>query len=176
MDALCARHVIFRIRVDDYNLAPTYSPRFTVSKYLGDDINNLASTLLPSTCPSADVLHDEASEFLSRINDDEWDMIHESLWGPRILPTESKTSSSSAIVDTEHEVDYANSQFTPTNDPKNTPNLSDADQTTTQQEENTSSVIFFISKNLCVYTLYCLHSNLIMWNMRSTLAILNVPG
>ncbi|XP_022003575.1 uncharacterized protein LOC110901029 [Helianthus annuus] len=83
MDALCARHVIFRIRVDDYNLAPTYSPRFTVSKYLGDDINNLASTLLPSTCPSADVLHDEASEFLSRINDDEWDMIHESLWGPR---------------------------------------------------------------------------------------------
>ncbi|KAJ0513069.1 hypothetical protein HanHA300_Chr10g0353271 [Helianthus annuus] len=94
MDALCARHVIFRIKLDDYNLAPTYSPRFTVSKYLGDKINNLASTSLPSTCPSVDVLHDETSEFLARINDDEWDMIHESLWGPRILPTESKTSTS----------------------------------------------------------------------------------
>ncbi|MFS7937865.1 hypothetical protein Hanom_Chr05g00432791 [Helianthus anomalus] len=86
-DALCARHVIFRIKVDDYNLAPTYNPRFTVSKYLGDEINNLASTPFPSTCPFTDVLHDETSEYLARINDDEWDMVHESLWEPRISPT-----------------------------------------------------------------------------------------
>ncbi|MFS7981605.1 hypothetical protein Hanom_Chr10g00952951 [Helianthus anomalus] len=98
MDTLCARHVIFRIKVDEYNLAPTYSPRFTVSKYLGDEINNIATTTLPSTCTSADVLHDETIEYLARINDDEWDMVHESLWGPRISPTQSKTSTSSVII------------------------------------------------------------------------------
>ncbi|KAJ0539430.1 hypothetical protein HanHA300_Chr08g0286171 [Helianthus annuus] len=141
MDTLCAQHVIFRIKVDEYNLAPTYSPRFTVSKYLGDEINNLATTTLPSTCPSADVLHDETTEYLARINDDEWDMVHESLWGPRVSPTQSKTSTSSVIVDMEHEVDYDISKFPPTNDAKNTPNLSDADQTTNQQEETTSSVV-----------------------------------
>ncbi|XP_022030268.2 uncharacterized protein LOC110931169 [Helianthus annuus] len=141
MDTLCAQHVIFRIKVDEYNLAPTYSPRFTVSKYLGDEINNLATTTLPSTCPYADVLHDETTEYLARINDDEWDMVHESLWGPRVSPTQSKTSTSSVIVDMEHEVDYDISKSPPTNDAKNTPNLSDADQTTNQQEETTSSVV-----------------------------------
>ncbi|KAJ0566261.1 hypothetical protein HanIR_Chr06g0271791 [Helianthus annuus] len=59
-----------------------------------------------SICTSADVLHDETIEYLARINDDEWDMVHESLWGPRVLPTQSKTSTSSVIVDMEHEVDY----------------------------------------------------------------------
>ncbi|MFS8010873.1 hypothetical protein Hanom_Chr14g01302101 [Helianthus anomalus] len=68
-------------------------------------------------------------------------MVHESLWGPRVSPTQSKTSTSSVVVDMEHEVDYDISKSPPTNDAKNTPNLSDADQTTNQQEETTSSVV-----------------------------------
>ncbi|KAI7734696.1 hypothetical protein M8C21_032115, partial [Ambrosia artemisiifolia] len=45
-DTLCAQRVILRIKIDDYNLPPRCADRFTVSKYLGHDINVLSQPSL----------------------------------------------------------------------------------------------------------------------------------
>lgn len=105
-DALCARSVILRIKVDEYNLAPKFGRRFTVSKYLGDSSNSVTKpTIIPgvgnqknlSSCVVSDIKEDdETEEMYSRITQDEWDMSDELLWGPRISSV--KSTSSMALV------------------------------------------------------------------------------
>ncbi|KAF5823159.1 hypothetical protein HanXRQr2_Chr01g0035301 [Helianthus annuus] len=81
---LCSRMVIFVIKIDPYNLAPKFSNHFTVSKYLGDDINALIQPRSISTTPdtanppSASVLQiDEETEMCAKIKDVEWEMADE---------------------------------------------------------------------------------------------------
>ncbi|KAJ0783655.1 putative nucleic acid-binding protein [Helianthus annuus] len=73
---LCSRMVIFVIKIDPYNLAPKFSNRFTVSKYLGDDINaliqprSISTTADAANPPSAGVLQiDEETEMCAKIKD-----------------------------------------------------------------------------------------------------------
>ncbi|KAL8192672.1 hypothetical protein R6Q57_027505, partial [Mikania cordata] len=83
------------IKIDRYNLAPNYVRRFTVSKYIGDDVKLLnkdkpmsttcTSQALPSNYVSdGDV--DDTSDDYPPITDDEWAMSDEAMWGPRITP------------------------------------------------------------------------------------------
>ena len=41
IDSLIAKWVVLGIKIDSYNLAPTYVRRYTVTKYYGDDLNAL---------------------------------------------------------------------------------------------------------------------------------------
>ncbi|KAJ0786039.1 putative nucleic acid-binding, replication factor A [Helianthus annuus] len=81
---LCSRRVIFVIKIDPYNLAPKFSNRFTVSKYLGDDINaliqprSISTTADTANPPSDGVLQiDEETEMCAKIKDVEWEMADE---------------------------------------------------------------------------------------------------
>ncbi|KAJ0502297.1 putative nucleic acid-binding, replication factor A [Helianthus annuus] len=81
---LCSRRVIFVIKIDAYNLAPKFSSRFTVSKYLGDDINvliqprSISTTVDTANPPSTGVLQiDEETEMCAKIKDVEWEMADE---------------------------------------------------------------------------------------------------
>ncbi|KAJ0760844.1 hypothetical protein HanOQP8_Chr04g0142691 [Helianthus annuus] len=81
---LCSRRVIFVIKIDAYNLAPKFSNRFTVSKYLGDDINvliqprSISITIDTANPPSSGVLQiDEETEMCAKIKDVVWEMADE---------------------------------------------------------------------------------------------------
>ncbi|XP_035837306.1 uncharacterized protein LOC118485145 [Helianthus annuus] len=97
VDSLCARSVTFRIKIDEYNLAPHYSYLFTVSKFIKDYIvshaNNISLSTI-STCTD-DIDHvfedneDECAEFFSRVSTEEMDMADELLWGPIISSVSS---------------------------------------------------------------------------------------
>ncbi|KAJ0779298.1 putative nucleic acid-binding, replication factor A [Helianthus annuus] len=97
VDSLCARSVTFRIKIDEYNLAPHYSYRFTVSKFIKDYIvshaNNISLSTI-STCTD-DIDHvfedneDECAEFFSRVSTEEMDMADELLWGSVISSVSS---------------------------------------------------------------------------------------
>ncbi|XP_021995557.1 uncharacterized protein LOC110892715 [Helianthus annuus] len=117
LDTLCARSVIFRIKVDRYNAPPHCSQRFTASKYIGENVtsvaeDNITSTIGTSTHPieetTEDIEADDAA-FISRITTDEWEMAEEALWGPRVSSVSTITTISSAIVSTDDELNSATS-------------------------------------------------------------------
>lgn len=97
VDSLCARSVTFRIKIDEYNLAPHYSYRFTVSKFIKDYIESPANNISLSTVSTCtdDIDHvfegneDECTEFFSRVSTEEMDMADELLWGPIISSVSS---------------------------------------------------------------------------------------
>ncbi|KAD7116694.1 hypothetical protein E3N88_03962 [Mikania micrantha] len=78
-----------KIKIDRYNLATNYVRLYTVSKYMGDDINLLNKDKTMSTAcasqviPSNDVVSDGLMIY-PPITDDEWAMLDESIWGPRV--------------------------------------------------------------------------------------------
>ncbi|KAL8218435.1 hypothetical protein R6Q57_021808 [Mikania cordata] len=95
-DTLLARRVTIKIKIDRYNLAPNYVRCFTVSKYIGDDINLLnkdktmstagASQVLPSNDVVSDGDVDDTIDNYPNITDDEWTLADESMWIPPITP------------------------------------------------------------------------------------------
>ncbi|KAL8191672.1 hypothetical protein R6Q57_028403 [Mikania cordata] len=90
-DTLLGQRVILKIKIDRYNLAPNYVRRFTVSKYIGDDVKLLnkdkpmsttcTSQALPSNYVSDGDVDDTIDDF-PPITDDEWAMSDEAMWGP----------------------------------------------------------------------------------------------
>ncbi|KAL8189022.1 hypothetical protein R6Q57_029283 [Mikania cordata] len=107
-DTLLGQRVILKIKIDIYNLAPNYVRRFTVSKYIGDDVKLLnkdkpmsttcTSQALPSNYVSDGDVDDTIDDY-SPITDDEWAMSDEAMWGPRITPLSELT-----ITNDEHDV------------------------------------------------------------------------
>ncbi|KAJ0566462.1 putative nucleic acid-binding protein [Helianthus annuus] len=96
--------VIFVIKIDPYNLAPKFSNRFTVSKYLGDDINaliqprSISTTADTANPPSAGVLQiDEETEMCAKIKDVEWEMADE-LFSSLVDNVVTPSKQSSVIV------------------------------------------------------------------------------
>jgi hypothetical protein len=107
LDNLCARRAILRIKIDKYNLEPIYNRRFTVSKYLGEDIPpGNDHNAEPVARSSANTLsndlagdeNDEEREMLAKVTDDEWAMADESLWGPTNPLVTTITTTSSVMV------------------------------------------------------------------------------
>ncbi|KAJ0623262.1 putative nucleic acid-binding protein [Helianthus annuus] len=101
---LCSRMVIFVIKIDPYNLAPKFSNRFTVSKYLGDEINalmqprSISTTADAANPPSAGVLQiDEETEMCAKIKDVEWEMADE-VFSSLVDNVVSPSKQSSVIV------------------------------------------------------------------------------
>ncbi|KAK1441201.1 hypothetical protein QVD17_07042 [Tagetes erecta] len=119
-DALCARNVILRIKIDEYNLAPNYGRRFTLSKYFDDDIDSLTKQFTMSgvgtksnhpACVVPDITEvDETKEMYSRITQDEWDMSDELLWGPRISSQKSTTLMPSVVPDNVNETEFVQAE------------------------------------------------------------------
>ncbi|KAK9055722.1 hypothetical protein SSX86_026807 [Deinandra increscens subsp. villosa] len=118
-ELVLAREAMFRIKVDDYNMAPNYVLRFTVSKLIGDHDefpNNRTTTALSDSDvvrSNADVhveqLIDgecaiyEDKEFYSKISEEEMELADEAMWGPRTLS--SGSNSSLTTVDASNELD-----------------------------------------------------------------------
>ncbi|MFS7973523.1 hypothetical protein Hanom_Chr09g00857541 [Helianthus anomalus] len=129
LDTLCARSVIFRIKVDRYNAPPHCSQRFTTSKYIGENVtlvtkDNIISTIGTSTHPTEETIEDiEADDtaFISRITIDEWEMAEEALWGARVSSVSTITTISSAIVSTDDELNSATSTREVNTDDANIP-------------------------------------------------------
>ncbi|KAL8268908.1 hypothetical protein R6Q59_002706 [Mikania micrantha] len=107
-DTLVAQRVILKIKIDRYNLAPNYVRRFTVSKYIGDDVKLLnkdkpmstactSQTLTSNYVSDGDV--DDTIDDYPPITDDEWAMSDESIWGPHITPLSELT-----VTNDEHDV------------------------------------------------------------------------
>ncbi|KAL8200770.1 hypothetical protein R6Q57_012109 [Mikania cordata] len=94
-DTLLGQRVILKIKIDRYNLDPNYVRRFTVSKYIGDDVKLLnkdrpmsttcTNQALPSNYVSDGDVDDTIDDY-PPITDDEWAMSDEAMWGPRITP------------------------------------------------------------------------------------------
>ncbi|KAK9061893.1 hypothetical protein SSX86_019077 [Deinandra increscens subsp. villosa] len=117
-ELLLAREAKFRIKVDDYNMAPNYVRRFTVSKLIGDhdDFPNNRTILALSDSDavrSNDDVHvepvidgecaiDEEKEFHSKISEEEMGLADEALLDPRTLSIGS--NSSLTMVDAYNEV------------------------------------------------------------------------
>ncbi|MFS7894258.1 hypothetical protein Hanom_Chr00s001470g01682591 [Helianthus anomalus] len=95
-----ALQVLFiKLKINSYNVAPHYSTRFTVSKYIGDNVKFISSDYITSSMATdthviQDTYEDECAEFLARITTDEWEMGEEALWGPRIPALSSTTTTS----------------------------------------------------------------------------------
>ncbi|KAL8256722.1 hypothetical protein R6Q59_028763 [Mikania micrantha] len=107
-DTLLAQRVILKIKIDRYNLAPNYVRRFTVSKYIGDDVKLLNKDKPMSTACTSQALTsnylsdgdvDDTIDDYPPITDDEWAMSDESMWGPRITPLSELT-----VTNDEHDV------------------------------------------------------------------------
>ncbi|KAD2804569.1 hypothetical protein E3N88_37946 [Mikania micrantha] len=108
-DTLLARRVIIKIKIDRYNLAPNYVHCFTVSKYIGDDINLLnkdktmstasASQVLPSNDVVSDGDVDDTIDNYPKITDDEWALADESMWTPLLHQNLSGKGSSLFLCD-----------------------------------------------------------------------------
>ncbi|KAJ0792809.1 hypothetical protein HanOQP8_Chr01g0022131 [Helianthus annuus] len=101
---LCSRMLIFVIKIDPYNLAPKFSNRFTVSKYLGDDISaliqprSISTTADAANPPLAGVLQiDEETEMCAKIKDVEWEMADE-VFSSLVDNVVSPSKQSSVIV------------------------------------------------------------------------------
>ncbi|KAD5803278.1 hypothetical protein E3N88_14638 [Mikania micrantha] len=111
LDSLCARSVIFRIKIDKYNLAPHYVWCFTVSKYVVENTQLLAIENVSSTTSTSIhvidhdascIMEEEDNEFLSKITTDEWEMADKAFWAACYPDVSSVVStSSSAIVPNE---------------------------------------------------------------------------
>ncbi|KAK9060955.1 hypothetical protein SSX86_018135 [Deinandra increscens subsp. villosa] len=121
-ELLLAREAKFRIKVDDYNMAPNYVRRFTVSKLIGDhdDFPNNRTILALSDSDavrSNDDVHvepvidgecaidedEKEKEFHSKISEEEMELADEALLDPRALSIRS--NSSLTMVDASNEVD-----------------------------------------------------------------------
>ena len=100
IDSLIARWVVLGIKIDSYNLAPTYVRRYTVTKYYGHDVNalnkhggsssssstrmvysdvNIPSSVNDFTMADYDLIGDENMD--SAINQDEENMMDDLMWG-----------------------------------------------------------------------------------------------
>ncbi|GKC94064.1 hypothetical protein Tco_1159506, partial [Tanacetum coccineum] len=99
IDSLIAKWVVLRIKIDSYNLSPTYVRRYTVTKYYGDDVNALnkhsgSSSSSTKTMVYSDVnipssLNDfDMTDYViddnymgSTITEDEEKMMDDLMWG-----------------------------------------------------------------------------------------------
>ncbi|KAJ9537834.1 hypothetical protein OSB04_030567 [Centaurea solstitialis] len=106
-ESLCARSVILTIKVNQFNLAPHFVRRFTISKYHGGDIHmpnrvtDMAEVGSSSILPQDDHNYCDTEEgedeaWLNKITNDEWEMSAECLWGPCTTYGPATTSTSTA--------------------------------------------------------------------------------
>ncbi|PWA68758.1 replication protein A 70 kDa DNA-binding subunit B [Artemisia annua] len=100
IDSLIARWVVLGIKIESYNLAPTYVRRYTVTKYYGHDVNalnkhggsssssstrmvysdvNIPSSVNDFNMADYAVIGDENMD--SAINQDEENMMDDLMWG-----------------------------------------------------------------------------------------------
>ncbi|KAL8246469.1 hypothetical protein R6Q59_007685 [Mikania micrantha] len=107
LDSLCARSVIFRIKIDKYNLAHHYVRGFTVSKYVGENMQLLANESITSTTSTSTpvmnhdvscIMDEEDKEFLLRIATDEWKMADEAFWATCYSYVSTVVSTSSSVT------------------------------------------------------------------------------
>ncbi|KAJ0807747.1 putative nucleic acid-binding, replication factor A [Helianthus annuus] len=112
---LCSPRVFFVIKIDAYNLAPKFSSRFTVSKYLGDDINvliqprSISTSIDTANPPSAGILQiDEETEMCAKIKDVEWEMADE-VFSSLVHNSVTPSKQSSVIVDNGRDASFTQS-------------------------------------------------------------------
>nr|GEU65446.1 putative PIF1 DNA helicase/replication protein A1-like protein [Tanacetum cinerariifolium] len=102
IDSLIAKWVVLGIKIDSYNLSPTYVRRYTVTKYYGDDVNALnkhfgtssssAKTMVYSDVSISSSLNDfDMTDYViddnhmgSTITEDEEKMMDDLMWGQDI--------------------------------------------------------------------------------------------
>lgn len=72
IDTLIAKWVVLGIKIDSYNLAPTYVRRYTVTKYYGDDLNALNKHFGSSSSSTTTMIYSDVN-IPSSLNDFDMD-------------------------------------------------------------------------------------------------------
>nr|XP_043614285.1 uncharacterized protein LOC122586355 [Erigeron canadensis] len=97
IESLFGVPVVFGIKVDEYNLKPWFSRRFTVSTYYGNEfgvlnhVNTTKSRVLPPLLPViANPLSTLEYEMQTKVTEFEEEMMDEIQWGPRVTSSTIK--------------------------------------------------------------------------------------